>query len=78
VADDSNGLEIFRMDTATFTPKPTAAPTSSPTITPIATLIGYDANGIIEKNEVVQAVVDYFNGTITLQETINVVRAYFG
>jgi len=42
--------------------------------------INYDSNnnGMIDRSEAVQAVMDYFNGAITKQEAINVVIAYFG
>jgi len=41
--------------------------------------IDYDSNGNgrIDKNEAVNAVIDYFNGSITKQEAIGVVLAYF-
>ena len=40
---------------------------------------GYDANGNgrIDKNEAIQAVIDFFNGDITKQEAIDVVLAFF-
>ena len=41
---------------------------------------GYDANGDgrIDRDEAIQAVMDYFNGTVTKEDAINVVLAYFG
>jgi hypothetical protein len=35
------------------------------------------SDGIVQRSEAVQAVVDYFNGLITRQEAIDVVMAYF-
>jgi len=42
-------------------------------------IAGYDrnGNGRIDKNEAVQAVVDYFGGIITRQEAIEIVVSYF-
>lgn len=41
---------------------------------------GYDrnGNGRIDKDEAIQAVVDYFNGTITRQQVLDVMISYFG
>ncbi len=36
-----------------------------------------NGNGRIEKNEAVNAVVDYFNGAITKQDAVSIMMAYF-
>lgn len=63
-------------NSATPTPTVVITPTSTPT--PIV-ITAYDinGNGRIDKNEAVQAVMDYFSGTITRQDAITVVMAYF-
>lgn len=74
---------------ASTTPTPTQIPTPTPTDTPIPTPSPTPASGndvvsryagidhIVQKSEVIQAVIDYFNSVITKQDAIAVVLAYF-
>ena len=61
--------------TPVATPTPTQTPSSSPDENLVSRYAGSD--GIMQKSEAVQAVMDYFNGLITRQEAIAVLMAYF-
>ena len=70
--------------TPTPTPTPTATPTPTPTPTPTQPSTNtspwqYDTNGngVIDQDEALNAIVDYFNGLITKELVIAVIALYF-
>ena len=76
---DKNGvLPQFNVTLNTIN-KTMSVTTSSPTPSPSGDVSSRYAgsDGIMQKSEAVQAVMDYFSGIITKQQAIAVVMAYF-
>ena len=72
-----NGISHIIAENISFVPAPT--PTLSLTPTPDGDAVSRYAgiDGIMQKSEAVQAVMDYFSGLITRQDAIEVLMAYF-